>query len=236
MTMTHLALPPILIPLLILHIGAGMVAIVTGAAALTARKGARAHRAIGTVFFVAMLTMATMAAILAVSLRDVGNTIGGVFAFYLVATAWATVKRQAGTVGVFEVGAMLVAFVAAALMLLLGFDAAAHPADQPMSAPPLPAYFIFASIAALVASLDLKVVLRGGVSGAPRITRHLWRMCLALFFASGSFFIGQQKVMPRFMHGSPVLLVLGLAPLAVMAFWLLRLRLTRAYAGEPVAA
>jgi hypothetical protein len=33
-----------------------------------------------------------------------------------------------------------------------------------------------------------------------------------------------------------VLLVLGLAPLAVMAFWLLRLRLTRAYAGEPVAA
>jgi uncharacterized membrane protein len=232
----NLGLPPILLPLLFVHIAAGVTAIVTGAAALTARKGERAHRAIGTVFFAAMMTMGLMGATLAIYLGEVGNVIGGVFATYLVATAWVTVRRRADVTGVFEIGAMLTAALAAVTMLALGVMAAGHPGEQPRGAPPLPAYFIFAAIAALLASLDLRVVLRGGLSGAARIARHLWRMCLALFFASASFFIGQQKVMPRFMHGSPVLLLLGLAPLAAMAFWLIRLRMTRAYVAAPEAA
>jgi hypothetical protein len=49
-------------------------------------------------------------------------------------------------------------------------------------------------------------------------------MCAGLFFAAASFFLGQQKVMPQFMHGSPVLWVLGLAPLGFMIFWLIRVR------------
>jgi len=51
----------------------------------------------------------------------------------------------------------------------------------------------------------------------------LWRMCFALFFATGSFFIGQQKVMPAFMHGSPILVAFGIAPLVLMFFWLWRI-------------
>ncbi len=72
--------------------------------------------------------------------------------------------------------------------------------------------------------LDLNMILRGGVSGVRRLARHVWRMCTALFIASGSFFIGQQKVMPAFMHGSPILFALGLAPLPLMIFWLIRVR------------
>jgi hypothetical protein len=77
---------------------------------------------------------------------------------------------------------------------------------------------------------------RGGISGARRIARHLWRMCLALFSAAGSFFIGQQKVMPAFMHGSPILLALGISPLFVMVFWLIRVRLTNWSKPNAVAA
>jgi hypothetical protein len=51
-------------------------------------------------------------------------------------------------------------------------------------------------------------------------------MCFAFFIATGSFFLGQQKVMPKIVHGSPVLFVLAFAPFAVMLFWLIRVRLT----------
>jgi hypothetical protein len=62
-----------------------------------------------------------------------------------------------------------------------------------------------------------------------RIARHLWRMCFAFFFAAGSFFLGQQKVMPPWMHGAWYLYVLALFPLAAMAFWLIRVRIGRRF-------
>ena len=52
--------------------------------------------------------------------------------------------------------------------------------------------------------------------------------------ASASFFLGQQKVMPLWMHGSPVLTVLGTAPLGFLIFWLIRVRFTNAYIRHPV--
>ena len=39
--------------------------------------------------------------------------------------------------------------------------------------------------------------------GAPRIARHLWRLCTALTVATGSFFLGQQQMLPKSWHGSP---------------------------------
>ncbi len=54
-------------------------------------------------------------------------------------------------------------------------------------------------------------------------------MCFALFFAAASFFLGQQKVMPVWMHGAWYLYVLALAPLAFMVFWLIRVRFTNWY-------
>jgi membrane protein implicated in regulation of membrane protease activity len=50
-------------------------------------------------------------------------------------------------------------------------------------------------------------------------------MCFAWFIATGSFFLGQQDALPQAVRGSPVLFVLAFAPFAVMAFWLIRLRL-----------
>ena len=55
-------------------------------------------------------------------------------------------------------------------------------------------------------------------------------MCFAFFIATGSFFLGQQKVMPAAVRGSPVLFVLAFAPFAVMLFWLVRLRFAKVIA------
>jgi membrane protein implicated in regulation of membrane protease activity len=55
-------------------------------------------------------------------------------------------------------------------------------------------------------------------------------MCVAFFIATGSFFLGQQDILPAAMRGSPWMFVLAFAPLAVMLFWLARIRFAKAIA------
>jgi uncharacterized membrane protein len=69
--------------------------------------------------------------------------------------------------------------------------------------------------------------------GAPRIKRHLVRMCLAFFIASGSFFLGQRDEFPRELRGQPVFTLLAMSPLIVLTFWLLKLR-RRAPRARPI--
>jgi hypothetical protein len=212
-------------PLLIIHVSAGSLGILSGAAAACVRKGERLHRAFGTVFFLAILTMSALGAYLAAFLPQRATVVVAIFTFYLVATARATVRRRDGGAGRFEKIAFCVALGAAAALLIFGLQAANSPTGGLDGYPPAP-YFVFASFAAFAAGCDLKVILRGRNSAAQRIARHLWRMCFALFFAAAFFFLGQQKVMPTFMQGSPILFVPALAPLVLMIFWLVRIRST----------
>jgi hypothetical protein len=220
--------------LLILHISGATLGLLSGTVALSVRKGGRLHRLAGNVFFVSMLTMTAIGAAVAPFLPQPqrGSSIGGIITFYLVATAWATVRRKEGTVGRFEIGAMFVALGAAIADVTLGMQAAGS-ATGMLEGAPAPAYFVFATIAALAAALDLKMILRGGVYGAQRIARHVWRMCVALLIAAFSFFLGQQQVFPEFLQGSPVLFVPEVVVLGLMIFWLWRVLLTRAY--KPLA-
>jgi len=224
----------------IVHISGGILAILTGYAAVTVRKGEPLHRLFGTVFVAAMLVMATMATYLAISLRgalpgQTSNIAAGALTLYLVATAYMTVKRKEGTIGLFEKVVFVVPLALAAVFLTWGIEAqnsanGALDGFQPVF------YFVPGAIAALLAALDVKVLIAGGISGVARISRHLWRMCFAFFFAAGSFFLGQQKVMPEWIQGSPVLLVLGLAPLAFMIFWLVRVRLSSRFKSAPTTS
>ena len=78
--------------------------------------------------------------------------------------------------------------------------------------------------------LDHLEELRRRLTAGERIRRHLWRMCFAFFIATGSFFLGQQKIMPLAVRGSPILFGLAFAPFAVMLFWLVRLRYPKSIA------
>jgi hypothetical protein len=222
-------------PLLIFHIGAGSLAIVSGAAALSVRKGERLHRAFGTVFSLSMLAMSPIGAYLAVFVPQRASVAVGIFTFYLVATGWMTMRRKDGSIGLFEYGAFFVALGAAVSLVIFGLQAANSPTGLLDRYPP-PPYYVFASFAAFAAALDLKMILRGGISGAQRIARHVWRMCFALFFAAAFFFVGQQKVMPAWMQGSPILFVPAIAPLVLMIFWLIRVRLTNWSRGRMLAS
>lgn len=209
--------------LLAAHIAAGALSVLMGAAALTFRKGARAHRTAGTVFVVSMMVMAVTAAALG---RDVGNAIAGGLTIYMVLTAWVTARRQENKAGLFEIGAFGVAFACALAMgwtgwlIVSGAQAAANPLVGPMS-------FFLAGALALAALGDLSVVLRRGLAGAQRIARHLWRMCFGLLIAVGSFAAQGADALPAPVPGAQILLgAMGLV-LLVMFYWLARVLFTR---------
>ena len=63
----------------------------------------------------------------------------------------------------------------------------------------------------------------GDVAGRARLARHLWRMCLALFVAAGSFFFGQADEIPQALRG-PHLMIPPFAALGALAFWMVRVR------------
>jgi hypothetical protein len=91
--------------------------------------------------------------------------------------------------------------------------------------------FFGAMLCLLFGALDLNAIRLVKLTAAQRLSRHLWRMCAAFFIATGSFFIGQQAVMPAAVRGSSVLFILGFAPLAVMLFWLVQIRSASARAS-----
>jgi hypothetical protein len=92
-----------------------------------------------------------------------------------------------------------------------------------------PGPFVFLGSVGLIAIIgDIRMLVRGGLSGVPRIARHLWRMCFALFIASASIFLARQRLFPHFMRASGMLYLLSFLPLVLMTFWLLRVRGNRA--------
>lgn len=209
--------------ILVLHIGAGLTGITSGAATLAFRKGGRAHRLAGNVFFGAMLIMSGIGAIVSPMLDDPISASMGAFTFYLVATGWMTVIRGPGQVGRLEVGALLLGLGATASLLAVGRMGAMLPGGM-IGGQPYAIGFVFGGLAAFAVALDARVILRGGLSGVARIARHLWRLCFGLFIAAGSFFLGQPQVFPAPLRGSPLLIILSLAPLGFMLFWLIRVR------------
>ena len=203
-----------------IHIAAGMVALLAGTAAVAAPKGGRVHARAGTWFFAAMMTLGVTAGILEPFREVPGSPIAGLFVCYFVATSWVTARRRDGTTGRFEIAACAIALGTGGLMLWGGLTGDTTPAGTG----PI---FVLAGICLLAGLLDLNAVLRRKLTHAQRIARHLWRMCFAFFIATGSFFLGQQDVLPAGLRGSPILFVLAFAPFGVMAFWLVRLRFSK---------
>ena len=170
-----------------------------------------------------MLGMSTAGAYLALMKHQMNNVFGGVLAFYLVTTAWATARRRDGETGIFDWGTLLFALAVGAGIMTYGLEAASSPTGS-KDGIPAGIYFFLGSVALLAAAGDIRMLVRGGVFGVHRIARHLWRMCFALFIATGSFFLGQQRVFPDWLRKTNVLFLPAILPLILMIFWLFRVR------------
>ena len=95
--------------ILYLHIGAGSVALLSGAAAFVFRKGSDPHRLAGKIFVVTMLIMSAIGAMVAPFLPtpERASVVAGVLTFYLVLSSWTAVRRTPGQIGSFDYGLLL---------------------------------------------------------------------------------------------------------------------------------
>ncbi|HYE27229.1 MAG TPA: hypothetical protein VEA61_03200 [Allosphingosinicella sp.] len=206
------------------HVLGGGAAILAGYAALSFRKGGGHHAKAGAVFFASMLVMASTGAGMAAWKGDPVTALAGPIALYFVGTSWRTARLRSGDAGRPELWGLAVAASLAALFLAFGLYASAQPNGR-IGAYPAMLCYLWAGLLTLAAALDLNFILRRRLAAPQRIARHLWRMCFALFIATGSFFLGQQKVMPAEWRGWWAWFALALAPLAFMLLWLIRTRI-----------
>ena len=211
-------------PALLAHMLAGLAAITAGFVALFAPKGRVLHRKSGQVFVAAMVVMATMGAAMAAMKFHIHfqklNTVAGLLTVYLVASALLTVRRRSAP-GAMDTAAMLFALGVGLFSFWIGLTAMNRP--KATWFPAVPA-LIFGLVALLCAYGDFRMIRAGGLKGAPRIVRHLWRMCFALCVAAGSFFLGQAKVFPEAVRIFPVLAAPVLLVLFAMVYWWVRMR------------
>jgi len=233
-------------PILIVHICAGSLALVSGAAAMSFRKGSRRHRAAGKVFVGAMLTMAMAAVSIAVPKHEPGNINAGILTFYLVLTAWLTARRRDGETSKFDWILLFIPLVLGSLTIISGLEKLRIP-GPPKDGVPAGMNLFMGSVMLLALVGDVRMLGRGGVFGSTRITRHLWRMCFGFFIATGSFFLGPANRPLRFLstiglHQQifrtvlrlPVLIFLAFLPLLFLIFWMIRVKVTKAYDKKPL--
>ncbi|HEY4548553.1 MAG TPA: hypothetical protein VIG90_19305 [Pedomonas sp.] len=207
----------------VLHIIAGLLALLSGAVALVALKGGKLHRKSGTVFVYTMLFMSGTGAVLATMVPDRLSVIAGLLTFYLVVTALLAVQPLGATSRKAHVGALLVALATGVIGFYFGYEAQVSGTGV-KDGQPTPVYFVFGSVALLAAMLDIRMLRAGGLQGVQRLTRHLWRMCFALLIACASFFLGQAQVFPEPMRILPLLAAPVLLVLLILIYWLVRVR------------
>lgn len=180
--------------IILIHVCGATIAMIAGFLAMIFRKGSSLHRIAGNFFFAAMICMAGAGAFSAAFLKpNGGNFMGGTLTLYLIATGWMAGHRRERKTGTFDWLALLGALAITTGGATFGMLAAASPTHTKWGYPPM-MYFAFGIIALILAAFDVRMLVRGGVAGAQRIGRHLWRMCFAFLVALGSFYPGQARL------------------------------------------
>jgi hypothetical protein len=208
--------------LLPFHVVAGVLGLVTGAAALSATKGATLHRRSGLVFVYAMVGMAGSGVAMALWDGPDANAIGGLTAAYLVITALTTVRPVTPASRRLDLGATLLGLSVGLTSLVLAFVSLSS--GGAIDGVPAPIFVMFAAVGLLGGAGDVRIMRSGALRGARRLARHLWRMCWALWIAVASFFLGQAEVLPEAIRIPGLLALPVVTVVVVMVYWLWRVR------------
>jgi hypothetical protein len=153
---------------------------------------------------------------------------------YFVVTGLTAVRPLTNWTRKLNSAALMVAIALAAVEIGMGIKAMARP-DGVIDGVPFFALFFLATVTTLAAAGDVRMMWpreprSKALRAAPRLARHLWRMCFALFIAAGSFFYIRARVAKVFpeplttplMRALPVVLVF-----VAMFYWLWRVRARR---------
>ena len=220
--------------LLPIHIAAGGLAMVLGAVTLLVKKGGTIHRRSGLLFVSSMLVMGTTASILGFQKSPTdGNVFAGIMTAYFVGTALTTVRPVSPWTRHCNVVALTVAVGLALGAIVSGVKGINSPGPSPGGVPfrTIGVMSFFLAIILMLAAIgDLRLMRIGVPRGRPRLARHLWRMCFALFIAAGSFFSIRERVatiLPEPLTTAPMRVLPILLIFGAMFYWLWRLRRRR---------
>jgi uncharacterized membrane protein len=216
---------------LVFHVATGMIALVAGFLAVAVRKGGAWHRGSGLVFVYAMIATGITAA--GIALYE-GKPAGGVVIVYFVFTAWIAVRPLTPASRRVHLAFMVMAFALAAGEYARASTALGRPGNQ-IDGVPAGMMIFMGTVLLLGAIGDARMLRAGGLQGSRRVARHLWRMCFGLFIASGSFFLGQMKLIPEPVRSVPVLVALGVSPLLMLLYWMWRVRFRQNLRGLATA-
>jgi len=233
-------------PVLVVHICAGTLGLLSGSAAMLFRKGSPRHVLAGKVFVASMLTMGAFAAYLAIVRNQPNNIGGGILTVYLIGTAWLTARRRDGETSRLDGVLLLIPLANGILSWMTGVKVL-RSGHSSLDGVPVGMILFLGSVCLLAAAGDVRMLVRGGVFGAKRIARHLWRMCFGLFIAAGSFFfggsnrplrllstVGLGKYLSPALFNTTLYLVLTILPLILLIFWMIRVRFANTYRTKGV--
>ena len=207
------------------HVVAGVIGIATGFVALYTAKGGRLHRKSGMVFVYTMLTMAILGAGIAAvwNKQPASNVPVGVLTAYMVFTGLTTVRPLSPGVRWLDVLGLVVALTVGLTLMTFGLEALASDGGARSGVPAFP-LLLFGTIGLLATAGDVRVMRSGALRGAPRLARHLWRMCFALGLAAFAFVPRLAPMIPAPFRTLPVLVTPVLLVLVTMLYWLWRVR------------
>ena len=202
------------------HVLAGSTSLVAGAIAMGSTKGGPLHRKAGLVFAIAMMAMGASGATMAARIHEWLSVGMGALTFYMVATSLLTVRRSVAESRGWHLG--LLALAAGIAMYGAVCASIAQGQGGRLGGMPAAGYVFFATIAAMCAALDARLLHAGAIAGKHRLARHLWRMGFAMFVATGSFFLGQADEFPEWLRIFPLLALPVLATLVFTPYWLVK--------------
>jgi uncharacterized membrane protein len=208
--------------MLLIHVLCGGLGLISGYVALAVTKGATVHRRVGMLFVCVMVTLSVTGMLISAveGIAPAINIPTALLTFYFVLTSLSTVRPPAARFGWLDTAAMVMALATGLGCFALGFRAIGLGGREAGMAYPL---FMFGLVALIASAGDRRMIRTGALRGVPRLARHLWRMCFALFIASIAFYLGPDRI-PAAIR-TPALIAGGvLVPIVAMSYWLWRLR------------
>lgn len=205
------------------HILMGALALLSGFLAFSVKKGGVLHKRSGLFFVITMLFMSCTGAVLAALNGERLNIVAGCLTFYLVATAYLAVHRVKKHDLFFSMFFMGVGLIIGVSGMIVGVGVL-NSGEVKIDGQPVQVLIVFSVIAFLASLSDIRIFFSGRLKGTKRLIRHIWRMGIAMFMATTSFFLGQSQAIPEeirtlFFLVTPVLLVLVLT-----LYWLIRVQ------------
>lgn len=187
--------------LFLTHSVVGGAVVAAGVIALCVSKGSKPHKIAGSVYALAVCLMTPVVLIQKWWSPESVSPLGIIFVLlmgYLVLTArvaMVTAPPSIGkpTVSRWQLTAPVTAISICVLSVWFGFSASQQ-TSLTESAPPIEAYFFFATLAFAAACLDSLTLSKRLKSTKHRSLRHAWRMSCVLFFSTSTLFTGPGAV------------------------------------------